>query len=76
MRKFVTRNAFTHSHICDKIPPLGLEPSTLSPLTQMITQLTKQYAEKRPAIFTDSKRNGGLEILEFRNPKTKKIKGG
>ena len=30
-----------HSHICAKIPPVGLEPTTLTHAAQTITHLTK-----------------------------------
>ena len=47
-RKCITRNALTHSHICSKIPPLGLETATLTPVAHTIAQLTTWKGEKRP----------------------------
>ena len=54
MCKFITRNAFTHSHICDKMPPVGLEPATLAPLTETPTRLTKMVTESATS-FTNLK---------------------
>merc|ERR1712112_435920 len=36
-----TNNEITHSHICAKMPPVGLEPATSTYAHQTVTQLTK-----------------------------------
>ena len=41
MCKCVKCNAFTHSHICDKMQSLWIEPATLTHASQTITPLTK-----------------------------------
>ena len=49
MRKWASRNAFTHSHIRAKVPPVGVEPAASTDAAQNATQLTK-YEESKPEI--------------------------
>ena len=68
MCKCATRNEFTHSRICVKMPPVGLEPATLDPVAQTIAQHTKAVCAKTaPSSFTDSRRTGVLKFWTFRN---------
>ena len=42
-----------HTHICDKMPPVGVEPETLTSAAQIITQLTKWADETiAPVLLT------------------------
>ena len=41
MCKCVTRDAFTHSRIFDKLPPVGIELRTLTPVAKTLTHLTE-----------------------------------
>ena len=60
MCKYIARNEFTHSHIRDIMPPVGIEPETLDPLSQNLTPITKRYAEKRePAPFLQTQSGTG-----------------
>ena len=41
MRKRSTRSEFTHSHICDKMPHVGIGPATSAAEAATVAQLTK-----------------------------------
>ena len=49
--KYIIRNAFTHSHICAEMPPVGPEPENLHPLAHTVTKLTKMVTGARDQFY-------------------------
>ena len=68
MCKCVTRDAFAHSNICAKMPPVGREPTTTTHAPRSLRNKQNEQHE-RPASFTNLKPIGephdftGAEIL-------------
>ena len=73
--KCVTRDAFTHSHICAKMPPLWICPATSTLVAQARTHLTKFADEndtpifhrpKSGAVVRDARRKSGPPFFFYR----------
>ena len=61
------QNEITHSHICASMPPVGLEPATLTHLAQTLKQLTKWGGSKNdPPFLKAQKRTTAREFWRFR----------